>query len=78
MHNNTLMHTKTKFFEFLVVKCCISLNMNFPQSLLKFKIFIIKFPKYLLLIFLALNAFFFPKCHVKTVQYDISVKTIRL
>ena len=34
--------TKTQFYEFLIVMCCISSNMNFFQSLFKLKIFIIK------------------------------------
>ena len=54
-----------QFYEFLVVECCISLNMHFLQSLLEFEIFLIKVRKYLLLINLVLNAFFVPICHVK-------------
>ena len=48
-HNSSL---KTQFYELLVVMCCISLNMHFYQSLLKNKIFMIKIPRYLFLIFL--------------------------
>ena len=44
--------TNTKFYEFLVVLCCISLTMNFLQSLLEFKIFILKIPKDSFFIFL--------------------------
>ena len=38
---------KKHFYEFLVVECCISLNMHFLQSLLKILISIIEGPKYL-------------------------------
>ena len=43
--------TKTQFYEFLVVESCISLNMQYLQSLLKFKIFKIKILKYFLFIY---------------------------
>ena len=55
--------------------CYVLYYMHFPQLLLKSKIFIMKLPKYLLLIFLASNAFFTPKFHVKAVQDGISAKT---
>ena len=70
--------TKPQFYEFLVVECYISFNMHSPQSLLKYEIFIIKFPKYLLFIFLVLNPVFIPMCQDKTIQDDISAKTIRI
>ena len=37
---------------FLVIVCCISLNMHFLQSLIKLIIFIINIPRYLLFIHL--------------------------
>ena len=52
---NTNLHwisTKTQFYEFLDVVCCISLNMLFLKSLLEFEIFIIERQKYLLFIYL--------------------------
>ena len=51
--------TKTKFYELLVVMCCISLNMQIIQSLLKFKIFIVKITKDSIFMFLVLNAVLF-------------------
>ena len=38
--------TTTQSYEFLVNMCCISLNMHFLQSLLKFKNFIITISRY--------------------------------
>ena len=64
------------FYEFLVVICCISLNMHFLQFLSKFKIFLIKILKDSLVIFLLLNAVFITVHHVKVVQDDISAKTV--
>ena len=68
--------TKTNFYDFLVVMCCIPLNMHILQSLLKFKIFIIKIPKDLLFIFFILNAHFITAYNVKAVQDDISAVPI--
>ena len=68
--------TKTQYYDFLIVECCISLNMHFLKSLLKFKIFIIENCKYLLFIYLVKNATFPPTCHVKAVQDNISVETV--
>ena len=65
-------------WEFLVVECCISLNMSILQSLLKFKILIIKISKYLLFIYLVYNSVFIPLCHVDAVQDDISVKSVTI
>ena len=47
--------TKPQLYEFLVVMCYISLNMNFLQSLFKFEIFIIKIPQDSSFIFLVLK-----------------------
>ena len=52
--------------------CYISLNMHFPQSLIKFKIFIKMFPKYLFFTFMV----FIPICHVQAVQDDFSTITV--
>ena len=50
---------KTKFYEFLVVLCFFSLNMNILQSLWRSKIFIIKIQKDSFFIFCSvLNAVF--------------------
>ena len=69
---------KTQTYEFLVAMCCISLNMH---SLIKIwnstmEIFMIKIQKYLLFIFLVLNAVFLTVYPVKAVQDDISAKTV--
>ena len=72
-HNS---RTEIQFYEFLVVMACISFDIHFPYSLLIFKIFKVKLSKYLLFIFLVLNAFFICLCHVKAVQDDISAKTV--
>ena len=56
--------------------CCISLNIHVLQSLLTYKIFIIKIPKKFLYIFLVLNAVFINAYHIILVQDDISAKTI--
>ena len=50
----------------------ISFNMNFPQLLLKSKIFIIKFPKYILIY--ALKCVLHPQIPCKAAQDDISPK----
>ena len=67
--------TQTRFYEFLVVMCSISLNMHVLESLLKFEIFIIKIPEDLLFIFLVLNAVFITVYQTTAVQ-DISWKTV--
>ena len=72
MHNNIIVGTKTRYYEFLVVESCISLYMHFLQSLSKFQIFRIEGRKYLLFLYLALNAVFIPIYHVKAVKDDIS------
>ena len=54
--------------------CCISLNMHILQSLLRFKIFIMKIPKDSHFIFLILNAFFITVYHFKAVRVDIFTK----
>ena len=71
MHTNTTVALKPN--EFL---SCISLNMHFLQSLLKFKNFIITIPRYLLFIFLVKNTVFMSVYHVKAVKDDISVKSV--
>ena len=48
--------TKNQFFEFLVVMCCITFNMDILLSLLILKTCIIKIPKDSLFILLLLNA----------------------
>ena len=63
MHNNTTVALKPNFVP--CVMCCISLNMHFFQSLLKFKIIIIVIPEDLLLIFLVSNADYMLICHAK-------------
>ena len=68
--------TKTQFYEFLAVMCCISLNMHILRALSKFKISIIKIPKDSLYIFLVLNAVFITVYHIKAVQDNISAKSI--
>ena len=51
-HDNAYKNSnKTQFNEFLVLDGCIILEINFLQSLIKFKIFIIKIRKYLLLLY---------------------------
>ena len=45
-HNSS---TKTQFYDFLVVMCCISFSILFAKSLLRFKIFITKIQINLLL-----------------------------
>ena len=72
-HNSS---TKTQFYKFLIVMCCISLNMNFLQSVEKLKIFIIMIQKDLLFILSIKNVAFIPICHVKAVQDDISAKSV--
>ena len=62
-------------YDLLFRKCTLT---HLTPSLLEFKIFIIKFPKYLLCICLALDAFFIPLCYVKAVQDDISSDWIAL
>ena len=77
LYENVYLHcsrTKTLLYEFIVVMCCISLNMQYLQSLLKFKIFKIKIPNDSLFIFLILNAFLITVYHFKAVQDDIFVK----
>ena len=54
--------------NFIVVMCCISLNMHF---LLESKIFIIEIPEDSMFIFLVKNAAFIPICHF---QDDLSQK----
>ena len=76
IHNSRTI--KTQFYEFLVVLRYVPFNIYFHQSLLVLKIFIIKFPKYLLFLFLVLNAFFIPRCHVQAVQEVISAKTVSI
>ena len=79
LYENAQLHwssTKTQFYEFLVIERCISLYMHFLQSLIKFQIFRIEGQKYLLFIYLVLNAAFIPIYHVKAVQDDISSWTI--
>ena len=59
MLTNTTKALKPKFYEFLLVLCCISCDtMNFLQSLLKFR----EIPKDSFLIFWVLNAVFFTVC----------------
>ena len=72
----TCNRTKTQFNEFFVVLWCIYINVYILQSLQKFKISIIKFPKYLLFIFLVLNAVFISIYHLKAAQDDISARTV--
>ena len=67
--------TQTLFYEFLVVECCISLNMNFFQSLLNFKILIIKIRKYLLVIYNWSKMLSSSQYAMFSVQDDISAKT---
>ena len=51
IHTNTTVALKLNILcEFLVVMCCISLNFHFLQSLVNFKIFIIKKKKIFLYI----------------------------
>ena len=77
MHTNTYnSSTKAQFYEFLVVMCCISINMQILQSLLIFKIFIIKIAKDSLSMSLVLNSVFITVYHVKAVRDDISTKPV--
>ena len=78
MLTNTTKAPKPNFFEFLVVLCCISLTKNYLQSLLKYKIFIIKILIDSFFIFLVLKAVFFLVYHGKAVRDDISANTITI
>ena len=73
MQTNTTVALKPNFMSSLLF-CAVSLNTHFFQSLLNFKIFMIKIPKYLLFIFFVSNAVFIPICLVKAVRDDISTK----
>ena len=78
MHNDTtyICNPQTRFYKFLVVMCCISLYMHFLSSLLKIKIFTIKFPKDSLFLLLVLNSVYITVYHAKAVQVDIFAKTV--
>ena len=58
-------------YEFLVVECCIYLNIDFLWSLLEFLILIVKVQNICFW-------YIWSICHVKAVQHNISSKTIRL
>ena len=73
---NTTVAIKPNFMSSLLLYTyCISLNLNILQSVLNFKIFIIKIPKKFLFIFLVSTAVLILVCHIKAVQDDISLKT---
>ena len=55
----TTARLKPNFMSSLLLCAVFLFYMHFPQLLLKFKIFLNNFPTYLLVIFIALNAFFF-------------------
>ena len=59
----------TQFYEFLVLYCCITLDMCI--SLLR--IFMIKIQKYLLFIY---NAVYIARCLVNAHQDNVSAKTV--
>ena len=66
----------TQFFFSYVSLCAVFLLICIIIIAYTLHILIVKLPKYLLSIFLALNAFFIHICYVKAVQDDISAKCV--
>ena len=61
MHTNTVIALKSNFMRSFLMSC-ISLKINFLQSLLKFKNFIMNIPKDSLSIFLVLRLYHLIPC----------------